>query len=357
MQEKDNIQYFQELLQKYKEGKCTIEEQAIINAWFYHGFDDKDESLDEKEIETISRELNERINDSTSSVTSKSFSFYKYLSIAAILFAVFLISFFVFKHHNSNVTLSSNSSLDSSKIDLLPGKRFATIKFEDGTVDENPDSTTEKYSSNSSKVLTMEVPIASTFSLILNDGTKVWLNSSSKISYPTKFDSDIRKVTIEGEAYFDVVKDIDRPFIIEANVTEIQVLGTSFNVNAYNKIVSTTLVEGSLIVSNGNNSSIIKPGQEAITNAGVIEIAEPNLLTKTAWQRGEFFFDGNNLHEILEQLKRWYNVDVEGLDQLNYKSTFKGSIDKDQNLSSVLKILNLATGKNLELINKTIIIK
>ncbi len=109
-------------------------------------------------------------------------------------------------------------------------------------------------------------------------------------------------------------------------------------------------------VTNGNSSSIIKPGQEAITNSGDIKIAEPNLLTKIAWQRGEFFFDGNNLHEILEQLKLWYNVEVEGLEELDYTSTFKGSIDKNQNLSSVLKILNLATGKNIELKNKTIII-
>src|SRR5690606_22131597 len=122
----------------------------------------------------------------------------------------------------------------------------------------------------------------STFSFILEDGTKVWLNSSSKISYPKKFSTGSRKVTLYGEAYFDVAKDKNRPFLIETNGTEIRVLGTSFNVNAYNETVSTTLVEGSLKVSNGTHSSTLKPGQEAIANAQKIEIAEPNIQTKTA---------------------------------------------------------------------------
>ncbi len=356
MQDKDNIQYIQELLQRYKEGKCSMEEKALINTWFYQGFDEKNEFLEKTEIESIHRNLNEKLNITSSPLKTKTYSYYKYFSIAAILVTVFLISFYLYKHTNSNVNQNNIAGLDSPNIDLQPGKRFATVQFQDGTIDENPDSTMERYSSNNATLLTMDVPVASTFSLTLNDGTKVWLNSSSKLSYPSKFDSNIRKVTLVGEAYFEVAKDKDRPFIINANGTEIRVLGTSFNVNAYSKTVSTTLVEGSLKVTNGNSSSIIKPGQEAITNSGDIKIAEPNLLTKIAWQRGEFFFDGNNLHEILEQLKLWYNVEVEGLEELDYTSTFKGSIDKNQNLSSVLKILNLATGKNIELKNKTIII-
>src|SRR5690606_38930997 len=130
----------------------------------------------------------------------------------------------------------------------------------------------------------------------------------TEISYPERFGSNERRVQLKGEAYFEVAKDAKRPFRIVADKTIIEVLGTTFNVNAYKNKVTTSLVEGSVKIIKDGQQKMLKPGQEAIVQDNEIKIEKVDLDKSTAWQRGEFYFEGNNLEEIFGQISRWYDV-------------------------------------------------
>lgn len=357
MKEKDKVHQLQELLKRYREGNCSDEEIEFVNSWFYNDFDTNDINLQPNDQESLSKKIFQNIENSQQLQTQKNFPWELMTGIAAAFICICFAGYYLVKSHDKGkIDLKVLSTKDTIINDLSPGNTQAILSFSDGTKKQLPDSSSYQNINNNSDSIAMEVPIASTYSMTLKDGTKVWLNSSSKLKYPQKFDSKFRKVELEGEAFFEVAKNPSKPFIIKAKETEILVLGTSFNVNAYENQVATTLVEGSLKVTNGVSSSIIKPGQEAISNKEKIEIDQPNINVRTAWQRGEFFFDGNNLKDIMLQIQRWYNVKIIGLDDLNYRSTFKGTIDKNQNLSNVLKILNVSTGKTFELRNNIITI-
>jgi transmembrane sensor len=176
-------------------------------------------------------------------------------------------------------------------------------------------------------------------SLVLSDGTKVWLNSLSSIHFPTAFIEKERTVEITGEAYFEVAKNISHPFKVSVNGMEIEVLGTHFNVNAYSDepIIRTTLLEGSVKVSKDRNSKIIKPGQQAQITAGNgnIQITDADVEQVVAWKSGFFVFDNNDIETIMRQIARWYDVDVvyEG----KTAGRFSGRVSRNTKLSEVLK--------------------
>lgn len=162
---------------------------------------------------------------------------------------------------------------------------------------------------------TMSTPNGRQFQLELPDGTKVWLNSASSIHYPTTFSGTERKVDITGEAYFEVARDADRPFKINVNnKAEVEVLGTDFNVNAYDNesTINTTLLEGSVrMLQRGHQGLVMKPGQQAQMKPGEIKIIDDaNMEKAVAWKDGLFNFNGAKLDEVMRQLERWYDINV-----------------------------------------------
>ncbi len=191
---------------------------------------------------------------------------------------------------------------------------------------------------------TMTTPRGRKFQLVLPDGSKVWLNAASSLRYPTAFTGSERRVEITGEAYFEISKDAARPFIVKINdQTDIQVLGTQFNVNAYTDEanIHATLVEGSVRIRASGQSRVLTPGQQAqISNqgGGVTVLEHANVEQVTAWKNGFFNFHGASLPEVMRQLSRWYNIDViyEGKvpDQ-----QFEGELPTTLQLSQVIKIL------------------
>lgn len=172
----------------------------------------------------------------------------------------------------------------------------------------------------------------------LSDGTKVWLNAESTLRYPTAFAGNERKVEISGEAYFEVAHNAQMPFYVTKGGMEIKVLGTHFNVNTYDdgSPASVTLLEGSVRVSNEGKHSLLIPGQQARMNGGAIRIVEDVDMDEVlAWKNGKFQFGENtSIETIMNQVARWYNVQVE------YKGTvnqhFWGSVSRDVNVSQVL---------------------
>lgn len=196
---------------------------------------------------------------------------------------------------------------------------------------------------------TLSVPRGSKpMSLILSDGSKVWINVGSSLTYPTAFTGSERQVKITGEAYFEVVRNDKMPFIVKRGDLTVRDLGTHFNVNTYEDETTEriTLLEGSVRISRDTRSELLKPGQQArITNKSNSEINilnDVNMANVMAWKDGKFMFDKNtDIGTIMRQVSRWYNVDIEYQGTINQR--FWGSISKDVNVSQVLKILE-ATG-------------
>lgn len=180
-----------------------------------------------------------------------------------------------------------------------------------------------------------------TYPLLLSDNSRIWLNSESSIHFPVSFTGRDRRVEITGEVYFEIAHDAARPFIATVNGVDIQVLGTTFNVNAYadENSIKTTLVEGSVRVSKGIQRKQIAPGQQAQVIADEIKIANNVNVDKiTAWRQGYFRFKDDKLSEAMKNIARWYNIEVvfEG-NAANVQ--LSGDINRSSNLSSVIRLL------------------
>jgi hypothetical protein len=162
---------------------------------------------------------------------------------------------------------------------------------------------------------TLSTPKGGEFQVVLPDGTKVWLNSASSLRYPIAFTGKTRYVELSGEAYFEVAKNKEQPFIVHMNKAEIKVLGTHFNISAYSDDaqITTTLLEGSVQVRNDKSTSLIKPGQQAIVDKADdrIDIGPANIEKVMAWKNGYFVFDDQSLTSIMNQVSRWYDVEIE----------------------------------------------
>jgi hypothetical protein len=180
-------------------------------------------------------------------------------------------------------------------------------------------------------------------SLSLADGSKVWLNAASSLKYPTAFTGKERKVEITGEAYFEVAHNPDHPFIVSRAGTSIEVLGTHFNVNAYDdeSSLDVTLLEGSVSVmaSHSMHPEMIKPGTQAQVNKnGDIQMDNSVDLNEViAWKNGLFSFKGTDIESIMRQVSRWYDVDVIFKEPI--KEKFYAEVSKSTNVSTLLEML------------------
>lgn len=195
------------------------------------------------------------------------------------------------------------------------------------------------------KLHRIETPKSAQYALQLPDGTKVWLNSLSQIKYPIEFVGPQRKVELVGEAYFEVVHNPKQPFIVVTAQQEVNVLGTSFNVFAYpSEPEQTTLIEGSVKVSCGNNELMLIPGQQAHTSIdGFLSMKTVDTSTFTAWKDGDFSFQDTPIKEIMNQLSRWYDVDVVYQDAPD-NLRLSGMVSRSKQLDTVIDVLEM-TGK------------
>lgn len=201
---------------------------------------------------------------------------------------------------------------------------------------------------NQNVVLTLETPRGGQYQVILSDGTKVWLNASSRLRYPKTFSGNKRKVEVEGEAYFEVAKDASRPFIVNTPQETIEVLGTHFNILAYPDETTSyvSLLEGKVSVTVANNTpKILREGQQSIVNGNTIQLKDINQEESIAWKNGEFMFNDENLGSAMRKLARWYDLEIE-VDQAVQDISLWGSISRYENFGEVLQIIKL-TDKNI----------
>jgi transmembrane sensor len=188
----------------------------------------------------------------------------------------------------------------------------------------------------------------------LSDGTKIWLNAGSSISYPVIFTGNERRVTIEGEAYFEVAHHAAKPFIVSKNKLDIKVLGTKFNVHAYDNDddIYTVLLEGSVKIANSAQSVILTPGQQAISPAnsnGKPKVSKADIDKAMTWRTDFFRFDLFSFPEIIKQLERWYDIDITVLNADIEHINLSGDMNRSTSLFSVIKILEYS-GLNCQLL-------
>lgn len=192
---------------------------------------------------------------------------------------------------------------------------------------------------------TLATPRGGQFELELPDGTDVWLNALSSIRFPTRFTGASREVEVDGEVYFEVAQHAGRPFIVRKGDTRVQVLGTHFDVTAYDdeSTLTVTLLEGSVKVStkSAGRSAVLRPGQQArLDNNGQMKVLEDVDVNRVvAWKDGRFEFSGN-IQEIMRRIARWYNVSIVYQGGVTDKA-FEGSISRYEYVSQVLKMLEL----------------
>lgn len=197
------------------------------------------------------------------------------------------------------------------------------------------------------------------YMLILNDGTRVWMNSKSELSYPVAFGENVRRVRLSGEAYFEVTKDSVRPFIVEVDRGfEVKVLGTHFNIKAYDTDDSyeTTLVEGKVQVAQGHKTKItLEPSEQMVIGKdGRHEVRVVNTSYYTAWHEGWFYFNDESLEQVLTMIGRWYDVDFVFVKENLKEITVTGKLKRFENLSVILKMLERTTGTELMLKNRIV---
>jgi ferric-dicitrate binding protein FerR (iron transport regulator) len=193
--------------------------------------------------------------------------------------------------------------------------------------------------------------------LVLADGSLVWLNAASSITYPTAFIGQERRVSITGEAYFEVSENKAMPFFVEHNQLLVKVLGTHFNVNTYENEASNkvTLLSGLVDVGNGKVNRRLLPGQQASVSTAGFSVKENTDTDEVmAWKNGQFYFGGSDIKSIMKQIERYYDVEVEFRDEVPYQ--FVAKISRDVNVSAFLEKLELTNLIHFKIEGKKIIV-
>ncbi|MCF0072761.1 FecR domain-containing protein [Dyadobacter sp. CY261] len=206
---------------------------------------------------------------------------------------------------------------------------------------------------------TVSTPKGGQFHIVLPDGTGVWLNAASSLRFPTAFSGKQRNVEVTGEVYFEVAHNRQMPFVVKNGATEIVVLGTHFNVMAYDdeKIMRTTLFEGAVKVTHDGREAMLAPGQQARISAatGSVRVVDDvNMEKELSWKNGYFQFEDESLESIMRQVSRWYDVRVR-YEGNSRGENFTGRLPRNSNVSAVMKILSLS-GVKFRIEDNTIIV-
>ncbi len=394
------------LIEKFQNGTATPEEKYQLDKW-YDSFNDIDVEVnansDNSKFQVSSR-IRDRLKETLQKENGRQVvkpSRKLQLGVAAtIVFAVVTASiFFIFLSKSPKQEIVKNIPREPQfKNDIAPGGNKAILTLADGStivLDSASDGTigiqgnikVQKlrngllaYTVNGKQVTQndeafynkISTPRGGQYNVTLSDGSKVWLNAASSIRFPVVFIGNERKVEITGEAYFEVApqllnKEKKMPFIVKHQATtgkgvEIEVLGTHFNVNAYEDEdqVKTTLLEGLVKVSSPakdkQTSRILKPGQQAgiNTNGKINVIEDADTEEAVAWKNGRFQYKSADLKTILRQMSRWYDVDFVYKDYV--ETPFSGQLPRTENANKMFELLELTGEVNFTIEGRKIIV-
>ncbi len=364
---------FLQLASKINDGSATDADVALYNACISYFENENivwdEELMGNKELieNEISQRINKHINYPIADGNIRSM-YVRIASAAAVLCLITFTIFYVYQYKQLNKSVAKTKAPGSRSTDINPGGSKALLTLADGTsIDLNSIpagalihqfntelsktadgqllyNVSNKYTDPQNSITaynTLSTPRGGQYQIVLPDGSKVWLNSVSSLRFPVAFAKNKRKVELSGEAYFEVAKNKNAPFIISVNKHEIEVIGTSFNISAYSvKTTKTTLIAGLVKVKKGSNSRIIKPGEKAIVNE-LIEVSDADTEQDVAWKNGLMSFNNEDIRSIMLQVSRWYDVEVVYAGKVPERK-FTGEITRNAKLSELLKILELS---------------
>lgn len=371
------------LLGQNQPGELTPEQQAIKDYYDIHvnitpqNLLDMEPDLYELRLRTIGPHINHVR-------TSKTICFARMAIAAAIFIILSLVgTVFMNQDHNPPAVFANvgKPGIDKAILTLADGTKINLTGAKNGLLHKHAGIEIIKAGegtliykivgskSNASGYHTISTPRGGQYKLVLSDGTRVWLNAASSLSYPASLNEGgtVRSVKMSGEAYFEVMKDKAHPFMVSTDQQELEVLGTHFNVSAYpdEHSVKTTLLEGSVRISArlpqdgsgtrpGRSGVILKPNQQSTLTQNNIQIAEVNTEEAVAWKNGEFIFQNKPLESIMLEISRWYDVNIVYKDKQIAQKLFGGVISRSEDLSLVLSVLEVTGNVHFKVEGRTV---
>ncbi|MBC8987974.1 FecR family protein [Pedobacter sp. N36a] len=371
-----------DLLKKYLAGNCSEEECGLLETWYlkYEGKSLPERSQEEKDAQleeiwtVLSKKLDAAVQETSveSQVTAqesilehKTPLLWSRIAIAAMVLIALSIGFYFY--HIPDKTLHvpqeqiSESGINAvhqkAMLTLADGKTITLDEVKNGEIAEQGGITITKtkdgqlvyeVAANEGAVKEnafnkIETPKGGQYQINLPDGTKVWLNAASSLSYPASFTGDKRAVKLIGEAYFEVAKQNGMPFIVQSKGQEVVVLGTHFNVNAYpdEEQIKTTLLEGTVKVKlvHSAASALLKPGQQSIIDENQLDVNAVDVSEVIAWKEGYFLFQDEDIRSMMRKIEKWYDVEVIYAANISPKK-IGGRISRNKSLDYVLKTLS-----------------
>jgi transmembrane sensor len=367
--QKEFEKHLLEIMTRFKNGEATDAEIEEINLWYENqasneGYTDgmpSDQRVEAKQ--KLLFRIYDRIHQAAAPVAR--INVYKKIKIFTLAASVFLVIgvalYFQFaeqkKYPKDSVAVHDVAPGNNKAVLILAnGKKISLEDLSDGQIASQTGirisktangqlvyEATESIASTTLKpeFNTIEVPVGGQWQVILPDHSKVWLNALSRITYPLHFTGNERNVKISGEAYFEVSHNAQMPFKVQAGHQVVEVLGTHFNIMAYadEKLIRTTLIEGSVKVSQGKATKLLVPGEQAqVGKEGIRVTNEVDVEDVVAWKNGYFKFD-ENLEAIMAKVAKWYNVEVVYQFKPDPNSIYEGKVSRSKNISSLLKII------------------
>lgn len=342
------------LIDKYLAGKCTSREKRLVENWYNQLLKEEYELPHAPDMQSAKEAILERLP------SSKQRKKRQWLQVAASLLLLAMIGLFLWKSSRPSDTYLEAQQIPDSTI-----TNQAMLMLSDGTkiiLDSNQhglsvDSTSIRYLDGTilSKLafpknktlqeeMTVQTPKGRQFKIILEDNTHVLLNAASSLTCRRAFPKDKRQVYLEGEGFFEVSKDANRPFAVITRLQEVSVLGTSFGVSAFSEdaAVKTTLLSGSVRVKPLKPSLaeiILSPGEQTILfNDGILSKETVDVNSELSWREGNFSFQSEDIHSVMRKLQRWYNVEVDYVGK-PVAERYNGIIPRYEHISKVLEML------------------
>jgi len=306
----------------------------------------------------------------------------QFIAITSIAASILFLIYFQFLRTGNNPEPQKTEQLAQS---IVPGSNKAVLVLADGTEHDlssgNNSVITEEgseiknsgnkleYTSKSAqttetKYNTLKIPRGGEYFLVLADGTKVWLNSETTLRFPVQFENDVRRVELTGEAYFEVSRNENVPFIVSSGNQQVKVLGTQFNISSYpdNQSILTTLVEGSVEVSlegNPAEKTMLKPSEQSYLSRNESQILKRNVDVSQyiAWKDGRFVFQDQMLEDIMKTLSKWYDVQVVFANEDDKKLRFTGNLERYTDFNNILGKIERTNEVEFEITDKLITIK
>lgn len=298
--------------------------------------------------------LYQKIQLSISNHRKKKYRIVNYLSAAAVALLLIVGTFLINKE--SMPTTATNEQIigethPSEDVLLLVGGDVITLN-QNSEVEQVDGQMTYTDSTDTKKIIKTDdvqmnkliVPNGKRSSLILADGSKVWINSGTELEFPSKFNNDTRDIYVNGEIYIDVHQSTKQPFIVHTATFDVEVFGTSFNVSAYDDDdeTSVVLVEGSVKLNSQGNSVKMRPNEMARFRAGSFSKQEIDVSLYTSWIKGVFIFDGTPIAEVLKKVGRYYNISFSELQNISDKK-ITGKLYLSENIDDVLSSISILT--------------